>query len=91
MQTEKVKKAVFLNILQLILPVPDSFGHQSTCFIHVIKPDHPYFQHTKYEPDTSRHAREKWGVKIVLDFRTPCSCDCGTDEIDSTPLGQIEP
>ena len=70
---EPWRKTAFYNLLQLIQLFSESFGHPSLCFIHVIKPDHPYFEHTKYEPDTSRHAREKWGVKIVLDFRTPCS------------------
>ena len=70
---EPWRKTAFYNLLQLIQLFSESFGHPSLCFIHVIKPDHPYFEHTKYEPDTSRHAREKWGVKIVLDFRTPCT------------------
>ena len=51
----------------------ESCGHQSLCSIHVIKPTHPNFEHTKYEPDISSHARKKWGVKITGDFRTPCS------------------
>ena len=37
------------------------------------KPHHPYFQHTKYEPDISNYARKKWGVKITVDFQSPCS------------------
>ena len=32
-----------------------------------------YFQHTKFEPDISMHARKKWGVKITVDCGTPCS------------------
>ena len=51
----------------------ESCGHQSLCSIHVIKSTHPNFEHTKYEPDISNHARKKWGVKIQGDFRTPCS------------------
>ena len=30
--------------------------------------------HPKYEPDLSIHARDKWGVKIVVDLLTPHSC-----------------
>ena len=40
--------------------------------MHVKKPHHLHFQHTKYEPDISNHARKKWGVKIEVDCRTPC-------------------
>ena len=40
--------------------------------MHVKKPDHPYFQHTKNEPDILSHARKKWGVKITVDFQSPC-------------------
>ena len=52
----------------------ESYGHQSLCSIHVIKPTDPNFEHTKYEPDISSHARKKWGVKIEVDCRTPCIC-----------------
>ena len=50
----------------------ESCGHQSLCSIHVIKPTHPNFDHTKYEPDISSLARKKWGFKIEVDCRTPC-------------------
>ena len=50
----------------------ESCGHQSLCSIHVIKSTHPNFEHTKFEPDISNHARKKWGVKIQVDCRTPC-------------------
>ena len=49
-----------------------SYGHLSLCSIHVIKSTHPFFEHTKYEPDMSNHARKKWRVKIAPVFRTPC-------------------
>ena len=49
----------------------ESCGHQSLCSIHVIKSTHPNFEHTKYEPDISNHARKKWGVKITVDFGIP--------------------
>ena len=35
------------------------------------KPFHQVFQHTKYEPDTSRHASNKWGVKITVTLEHP--------------------
>ena len=50
----------------------ESCGYQSLCSINVIKSTHPNFEHTKYEPDLLTYIREKWGVKIVGDFRTPC-------------------
>ena len=59
----------------------ESCGHQSLCSIHVIKPTHPNFDHTKYEPDISNLARKKWGVKIEVDCRTPCNfAVCERDE-----------
>ena len=49
------------------------FGYQTPIYMHVIKPNHPYFQHTKYDVDISIHVRKMWGAKIQLDCRTPCS------------------
>ena len=29
-------------------------------------------QHVKWQPAVSKYVKEKWGVKIVMDLRTPC-------------------
>ena len=67
------QRTELLTMSWFVLLFSESQGDQSLCFIHVKKPHHPYFQHTKYEPDISSHARKKWGVKITVDFGSPCS------------------
>ena len=67
------RKTKFLSTFWFGQVVSQSYGHQSLCCMHVIKSTHPNFEHTKYEPDMSNHARKKWGVKIAPVFRTPCS------------------
>ena len=67
------RKTEFLRMFWFGQVFSQLYGHQSLCSIHVIKSTHPNFEHTKYEPDMSNHARKKWGVKIAPVFRTPCS------------------
>ena len=67
-------KTEFFSMFLLTQVFSESYGHQSLCSIHVIKPTDPNFEHTKYEPDISSSARKKWGVKIASDCRTPCMC-----------------
>ena len=66
-------KTEYFIMFYLTYVFSKSHVHQSLCAIHVIKSTHPNFEHTKYEPDMSNHARKNWGVKIALVFRTPCS------------------
>ena len=70
-------KTEFFSMFLLIQVFSESYGHQSLCSIHVIKPTNPNFEHSKYEPDISSSARKKGGVKIASDFRTPCRFDFG--------------
>ena len=41
-------------------------------FRHQTKPATSLVQHVEYEPDLLTHAREKMGVKISMNFWTPC-------------------
>ena len=62
------RKTEFLRTFWFGQVFSQSYGHQSLCSIHVIKSTHPNFNHTKFEPDMSNHARKKWGVKIAPVF-----------------------
>ena len=62
-------------------------GYVSQSFIHQTKPKTSYFNRLKYEPDMSTQAREKWGVKILMDLRTPCSRQMDTFYTTSKSLG----
>ena len=70
---ETVQKPAFSSFSQLSPLFSETYGHQSQSFIHQIKPDSVHFEHLKYEPDLSTHARDKGGVKIQMDCGTPCS------------------
>ena len=69
---EVCQKLAFSSLSQLIPLFPETYGHPSLSFIHQTKPNTSYFEHLKFEPDLSTYAREKGGVKIVMDCGTPC-------------------
>ena len=62
---ETVQKPAFSSFSQLSPLFSETYGHQSQSFIHQIKPDPPHFEHLKYEPDLSTHARDKGGAKFL--------------------------
>ena len=66
------QKPAFSSLSQLIPLFSETCDHPSLSFIHQTKPDSSYYHHLKYEPDRSTYARDKWGVKIAMDCRTPC-------------------
>ena len=66
------QKPAFSSLSQLIPLFSETCDHPSLSFIHQTKPDSSYYHHLKYEPDRSTYARDKWGVKIAMDYRTPC-------------------
>ena len=65
MHSEMVSKSLFVQLFF------KSHGHQSLCFIHVKKPDHPYFQHTKYDPDISSHTGKRGVSKLLWTSNHP--------------------
>merc|ERR1712020_746351 len=79
------RKTEFFYMFELSQVFSESCGHQSLCSIHVIKPTHPNFDHTKYEPDISNLARKKWGVKIEVNCQTPCRA-----QIANLPISPVK-
>ena len=67
-----LKTAIF-QLASVAALVVKFYGHQSPCFIHVIKPTYPYFEHTKDEPDISKDAQGKGHIPVTAVLRTPCT------------------
>ena len=63
-QIGSIEKTEFFYMFELTQVFSESCGHQSLCSIHVIKSTHPNFEHTKYEPDISNHARKSGMSKL---------------------------
>ena len=57
-----------------LVPGPDTDQKENwNFFFQKIKSTTIPVQHVKGQPAASTYVREKWGVKIVMDLRTPCS------------------